>query len=79
MNPTLEPVGPYLAPVDETGTVTGPLEPETSREDRLEAALRRLYVEALRYRDTGRGREYLTNALLDTRELLEAGVENPTP
>lgn len=73
MNPTLEPVGPYMAPVDESGTVTGPLEPQETREDRLEAALRRLYVEAMHYRDTGRGREYLTNALLDTRTLLEGG------
>jgi len=71
MNPTLESLGPYLAPVDESGTVTGPLEPQETREARLEAALRRLYVEAMHYRDTGRGREYLTNALLDTRTLLE--------
>lgn len=38
------------------------------------AMLRRLHTEATRYRDTGAGREHLTNALIDARRVLEGGA-----
>lgn len=44
-----------------------------SAELTLRHTLRRLYVEAMHYRDTGRGREHLTNALIDARRVLGGG------
>lgn len=38
------------------------------------AMLRRLYTEAIFYRDKGTGREHLTNALIDARRVLEGGA-----
>lgn len=38
------------------------------------AMLRRLHTEATLYRDTGAGREHLTNALIDARRVLEGGA-----
>lgn len=94
MKPTLEPAGPLLVPVDDSGTATGrPIdgaceegaaccafcgadhrEAPPSAELTLRHTLRRLYVEALFYRDTGRGREHLTNALIDARRVLDGGA-----
>jgi len=75
MKPTLETAGPLLVPVDESGTAVGmPGDAAPTRAQDLETTLRRLYVEAISYRDTGRGREHLTNALIDARRVLEGGA-----
>lgn len=140
--PTLEPCGPLLVPVDETGTAVGMPEaipsrysalaegwllvdvdgcgrirrierfdedplgrfrtdadaiawvearqdvaghyaeawaahnetPSETRVSLLEHALERLVREAQMFRDTGRGREHLTNALIDARRVLGGGA-----
>lgn len=45
-----------------------------SAELTLRHMLRRLCAEAMHYRDTGAGREHLTNALIDARRVLEGGA-----
>jgi len=48
--------------------------PPETRTSQLEHALERLVREAQMFRDTGRGREHLTNALIDARRVLEGGA-----
>ena len=48
--------------------------PSETRVSLLEHALERLVREAQMFRDTGRGREHLTNALIDARRVLGGGA-----